>query len=151
MLGRCRASAIIEGVSSRLARVPVRGRRRLAATLLLFAMLFVAVAAVAATGRGTAAAPVFCAVALCVAILLGLIAWGVQRSVSIDLAEQRFDAAIDETMSEHGGHAAMCGCGHEHDPNELHVTDACDHDGSGAACAHDCETCVLAALRPSAS
>ena len=151
MLGGGPASAIIEGVSSRLARVPVQGRRRLAATLLLFAMLFIAVAAVAATGRSTAAAPVFCAVALCVAILLGLVAWGVQRSVSIDLAEQRLDAAIDETMNAHGGHAAMCGCGHEHDPSELHVTDACEHDGSGASCAHDCDTCVLAALRPSTS
>ena len=35
----------------------------------------------------------------------------------------------------------------EHDPNELHVTDACAHDGTGAACAHDCQTCVLSALR----
>jgi hypothetical protein len=151
MPGRWSASAIIEGVSSRLSRVPVHGRRRLAGTLVLFAMLFVAVAAVAATGRGTAAAPVFCAVALCAAILLGLIAWGLQRSISIDVAEQRLDAAIDETMKAHGGPAAMCDCGHEHDPNELHVTDACEHDGSGAACAHDCDTCVLAALRPSTS
>jgi hypothetical protein len=129
-----------------LARLPVQGRRRLAATLLLFAMLFVAVGAVAATGRGTAAAPVFCAVALSVALLLGLIAWGVQRSISLDLAEQRLDAAIDDTMGAHGG---MCGCGHDHDPDELHVTDACAHDGSGVECAHGCRTCVLAGLRSS--
>lgn len=122
----------------------------MAATFVLFATLFAAVGAVAATGRGTAAAPVFCAIALAVAVLLGLIAWGVQRSIRIDLAERSLDAAIEETIAHAGGHAAMCGCGHEHDPDELHVTDAeaCAHDGSGAACSHDCETCVLAALRP---
>src|SRR5512135_1409772 len=63
------------GVSSPLARVPIAGRRRLAATLALFATLFVAVGAVAATGRGTAAAPVFAAVALTVAVGLALVAW----------------------------------------------------------------------------
>ena len=34
----------------------------------------------------------------------------------------------------------MCGCGHEHDPTELHVTDdPCAHDGDGVACTHRCD------------
>lgn len=137
-------------MNSSLSSVPVTARRRLAATLALFAVLFAAVGAVALTGRGTAAAPVFSAIALAVAVLLGLIAWGVQRSVRLDLARRQLDDAIEETIAAAGGHAAMCGCGVEHDPDELHVTDgdACAHDGSGAACSHDCDTCVLAALRP---
>lgn len=132
-------------MSSPLSRVPIRGRRRLAATLLLFATLFLAIGAVAATGSGTTAAPVFCAIALGAAVLLGAIAWGLQRSVRIDRSDQRLDAVIEQTMAAHG--ATMCDCGHEHDPDELHITDACAHDGTGAACAHDCATCVLTALR----
>ena len=140
-------------MSSQLSRVPVPRRRRLAATLLLFAALFAAIGAVAATGGGTSAAPIFAAVALVVAVLLGLIAWGVQRSIRLDEADARLDAAIEDTLAAHGGHAAMCGCGVEHDPSELHVVDAepdphaCSHDGTGVACAHECETCVLAALK----
>ncbi|HZZ95842.1 MAG TPA: hypothetical protein VFE19_02415 [Jatrophihabitantaceae bacterium] len=136
-------------MNSRLSAVPIAGRRRLAATLGLFSVLFIAVGAVAATGTGSAAAPVFSAVALVIAALLALMAWGIAHSVKLDLAEQRLDRAIEETMSARG--ASMCGCGHDHDPDELHVTDACAHDGSGAACAHDCDTCVLAAMRPSPS
>jgi hypothetical protein len=140
-------------VSSQLSRVPVSRRRRLAATLLLFAALFLAIGAVAATGAGTSAAPVFAAIALTVAVLLGLMAWGVQHSVRLDLAEASLDAAVEDALAAHGGHAALCGCGVEHDPDELHVVDAepdphaCSHDGTGVACAHECETCVLAALK----
>jgi hypothetical protein len=135
-------------VSSPLARVPIEARRKLAATLGLFGVLFVAIGAVAATGRGTAAAPVFSAIAMVMAVLVGLMAWGIVRSIRIDLADQRLDAAIEATIAARGGHAALCDCGHEHDPDELHITD-CGHDGAGTSCAHDCETCVLAALRPS--
>jgi hypothetical protein len=147
------ASAIINGVTSQLSRVPVSRRRPLAATLLRFAALFAAIGAVAATGGGTSAAPVFAAVALVVAVLLGLIAWGVQRSIRLDEAEARLDAAVQDVLAAHGGHASLCGCGVEHDPSELTVVDAepdphvCSHDGTGVACAHECETCVLAALK----
>jgi hypothetical protein len=135
-------------VNSRLVNVPISARRRLAATLGLFTVLFVAVGAVAASGRGSSAAPAFAAIALVIAGLLALLAWGLQHSVTLDLAEQRLDRAIEATVAAQGG--TMCDCGHDHDPNELHVSgDACAHDGSGAACTHDCETCVLAALRPS--
>ena len=142
------ASAILRRVTSPLAHVPISARRKLAATLGLFTMLFVAIGAVAATGRGTDAAPVFSGVALGVAVLLGLIAWGVHRSIRIDLADRDLDAAIEQTMAARG--RSMCDCGHDHDPNELHAVHAgCAHDGSGTVCAHDCETCVLAAMRPS--
>lgn len=136
-------------MNSRLVNVPIGARRRLGATLGLFTVLFLAVGAVAATGQGSEAAPAFSAVAFVIGLLLAFIAWGLHRSVQIDLAEERLDRAIEATITATG--ATMCDCGHDHDPNELHVTDAdaCAHDGGGAACSHDCETCVLAALRPS--
>lgn len=141
-------------MSSPLSGVPIEKRRHAAATVGLFAMLFLAIGAVAATG-GRTGAPVFATVALVIAVLLGLIAWGVMRSIGVDLAEQRLDAAIEATLAERPEYATLCNCGHDHDPNELHFSDAaksdeaCAHDGGGAACAHDCSTCVLAALRPS--
>lgn len=128
-------------VSSALSAIPVAKRRRVAATLGLFIALFVAIAAVALTGRNTPAAPVFSGIAIAVAVLLGLIAWGVLHSIRLDESESRLDAATAETVAAHG--ASLCTCGHEHDPGELHVSDACAHDGSGTACSHDCATCVL--------
>ena len=149
-------------MSSQLSAVPIESRRRIAATVGLFAALFVAIGAVAATGTGPAAAPVFSVVSLGIALVLALIAWGLVRTIKIDRAEARLDDAIEATMKSHGGYESMCDCGHEHDPGELHITDsdeavsanhvhsaACSHDGTGAACAHNCDTCVLAALRPS--
>jgi hypothetical protein len=141
-------------MSSPLAGISIDKRRHAAATVGLFAMLFVTIGAVAATGRSSAAAPVFSIVSLVIAVLLGMIAWGILRSVSNDLAEQRLDAAIEATLASKPEYASLCNCGHEHDPNVLHVTDeevadSCAHDGGGAACAHDCGSCVLAAMRPS--
>lgn len=137
---------------SSLSGIPVAKRRRAAATVGLFAMLFVTIGVVAATGRGgSAAAPVFAGVSIAIAVVLGLIAWGVVRSVAIDVAEQRLDSAILDALAERPEFGSLCSCGHDHDPTELHVPDAepCAHDGAGSACAHDCSTCVLAALRPS--
>lgn len=136
-------------MSSSLSQVPVGARRTAAATLGLFATLFVAIGAVAAVGTGTSASTVFSVIAFVVAVVLGLMAWGVAYSIRLDRDEQRLDAELEATVARAGGQ--MCGCGHEHDPGELHITDAdpvCEHDGSGAVCAHDCDTCVLAALRP---
>jgi hypothetical protein len=115
----------------------------------LFAGLFLGIGAVASTGTRTAAAPVFAVVAFVVAALLALIAWGVLHSVRLDRSERRVDEVIEAAVAGHG--ARVCDCGHEHDPDELHVTDACAHDGTGNACAHDCQTCVLAAMHRSAS
>jgi len=137
-----------------LANIAIERRRRFAATLGLFAALFVAVGVVAATTPG--AVRIFSAIALTVATLLGLMAWGVTHSVKLDQAEQRLDRTIDRAITEaiaaRGGSAGdlACGCGHDHDPDEMHVSgESCSHDGTGVECTHSCDTCVLAALRPS--
>lgn len=101
----------------------------------------------AATGDKGATVRVFSAVALVVAATLALVAWGLLHSVKIDTAESQLDAAIEDAIA--AGTDLSCDCGHEHDPNELHVSDTCAHDGSGAKCSHDCDSCVLAAMRPS--
>jgi hypothetical protein len=139
-------------VSSTLSGIAVAKRRQLAATLGLFAMLFITVGAVAATGPSTGVTKAFVAVALAIAVLLGLIAWGVLRSVRLDVNEQRIDTAIAEAVAARG-RGSLCSCGHDHDPSEMHYVqpeaDACAHDGKGHECSHSCDTCVLAALRPS--
>ncbi|MDT4977252.1 MAG: hypothetical protein QOG98_3010, partial [Pseudonocardiales bacterium] len=92
-----------------------------------------------------------------VALLLGLMAWGVTRSVRVDLAEQRLDNAIDEAIAASGGTASelACDCGHDHDEHdhdadEMHVSgEPCAYDGTGVECTHSCDTCVLRSLRPS--
>lgn len=133
-------------MSSSLSGIAVEKRRQVAATLGLFAMLFVAVGAVAATGPGTAVIRTFVVVSLLVAILLSLLAWGVLQSVRNDLAESKLDAVIEEAVRAQGG--SMCDCGHEHDPTELHVPDdPCARDGHGSGCTHTCDTCVLSMLR----
>jgi hypothetical protein len=136
-----------------LAGIAIERRRRLAATLGLFAALFVTVGVVAATGAGTTPGAIaFSAIALTMAALLGLMAWGVTHSVRLDMAEERLDKAIEEAVAARGGAAGdlACGCGHDHDADEMHVTgEPCAHDGTGLECAHSCDTCVLSALRPS--
>lgn len=127
--------------------VDIAKRRQLAATLGLFAMLFIAVGAVAATGASTGVVKGFVVVALLIAMVLGLMAWGVMRSVKQDLAERRLDAAIEAAVRAQG--QSMCDCGHDHDPTEMHYVsgDACAHDGHGVGCSHSCDTCVLAGMR----
>jgi hypothetical protein len=150
-----RSSAIIDGVSSPLSGIAVEKRRQIAATLGLFAMLFIAVGAVAATGADTAIVKAFVVIALLVALFLALMAWGVLRSVKLDVVDRRLEAAIEAAVRAQGGR--LCDCGHEHDPDELHFTDGegqhltgsgCAHDGTGTDCAHSCDTCVLATMRP---
>ncbi|MDT4919323.1 MAG: hypothetical protein QOI15_225 [Pseudonocardiales bacterium] len=157
-------------MSSPLSEIDVEKRRQVAATLGLFAMLFIAIGAVAATGAATAVIKGFVAVALLVAVVLGLLAWGVLRSIKLDLADQRLDATIESAVRASG--RSMCDCGHEHDPDEMHIVGddrgdlvdgegqhvsgttrraaaaQCAHDGAGAECAHSCDTCVLATMRP---
>lgn len=145
VLGDARGSRIIVVVSSSLSRISPPKRRQLAATLGLFAVLFVAVGAVAETGATTAVVKAFVAIALLVALVLALMAWGVAHSIKSDVAEARLDDAIERAVRARG--AQLCDCGHEHDPTELHVTDdPCAQDGHGVGCTHSCETCVLATL-----
>src|SRR3954452_2359672 len=156
--GADRPSVIIERVTSPLSGIAVERRRRLAATLGLFAMLFLAVGAVAATGATDSLTKVFVAVALLVAAALALMAWGVLRSVRLEAADGRLDAAIEAAVRASG--RSMCDCGHEHDPDALHFVDgqgqhvtgrtpaaACAHDGTGEDCAHSCDTCLFGSMR----
>ena len=145
--GTGRPSDIIGRVTSPLSAVPVSRRRHAAATLGLFAMLFIAVGAVALTGGQTPVLRVFAIIALVTAALLGLVSWGLVHSIRIDAADAELDAAIEQALAESGG--VSCGCGHDHDPAELHVDTGCAHDGAGTDCAHDCDTCALSALRSS--
>lgn len=149
-------SAIIGRVTSPLSGIDVAKRRQVAATLGLFATLFLAVGAVAATGASTSLIKAFVVVALVVAVVLALMAWGIVHSVKIDVDARRLDAAIEEAVAASG--LRTCDCGHEHDPDELHFVDepgqhltgrSCAHDGTGVDCAHSCDTCVLATMRPS--
>jgi hypothetical protein len=143
-------------VSVPLSAVPRAKRKQLAATLGLFAVLFVAVGAVALAGRGDLAVAVFAAVAIALGLLLALASGGVLHNLRTEFREEqaaRIDASLDAAITEalaKQGYGSLCSCGHEHDPTELHVTDAepCTHDGTGTDCARDCETCVLAASRP---
>jgi len=146
-------------VNSPLTGIPIERRRHFAATLGLFAVLFAAVGLVATTGTTPGIVRVFSAIALIVALLLGGVAWGVTHSVKIDLAEERLNQAIEDAIAARGGTdagselAGGCGHDHDHDVDEMHVTDEpCAHDGpcpvSGTECTHNCDTCVLASLRP---
>lgn len=136
---------------SALSDIPVRSRRRLAATLGPFAILFAAVGAVATTGNPPGAVRVFSAIAFLVAALLGAAAWRVARGVRIDLAHQRLDGAIEDVVAARGGKrtGSAHGCRHDHDADEMQVrTDRCAHDGTGTDCEHSCDGCVLASARP---
>jgi hypothetical protein len=132
---------------STLSRVPLAARRKMALMLGLFCALFLAIGGVSLTGQGQAAEFFFASLAFVLAAALGFFAWGLYRSVQIDQAELALDAAVQETLVRAGRPGQLCDCGHDHDPNELHVTDAeCSHDGTGTACAHDCQTCVMRGL-----
>jgi hypothetical protein len=144
-------------VNSTLTAIPIRQRRRLAAVLGGFAVLFLAIGAVTVTDTSSAGLVVIAAIAFLVGITLALVAWGVFASVRRDGAERRLDDAVQAALAANG-QPFTCDCGHDHDPDELHVVDepaaeaaeparACAHDGSGVECAHSCDTCVLAAQR----
>lgn len=124
-------------VSSVLAAIPIERRRRAAATLGLFSVLFLTMGVVAMTGSTPNLERVFSGIALAVAVLLGLVAWGVSRSVALDVAELRLDAAIDAAISEVTARADAVA------PHARHATPECGHDGSGTGCSHSCDTCVL--------
>jgi hypothetical protein len=159
-------------VSSTLSAISIERRRRLAATLGLFSVLCVTIGIVATTGSAPGLVRVFAVISITFAVVLGLMGWGVSHSVRAELAERRLEAAIDSAIDEISakrGSPLACGCGHDHDPTEMHVSDAgaqrpspgkharhaagCEHDGSGNDCAHNCDTCVmrevLASLRDS--
>lgn len=118
---------------------------------------------------GHAALVIVGVLALIAAAVIALAAWGMWQSVRLDAATAQLDAAVAGVLAEHGD-SMRCGCGHEHDPNEMHVQTGvvhlgpasedtgpaapglpvgteCAQDGTGATCSHTCQTCVLAARR----
>jgi len=136
-------------VSSSLSGVPIERRRRAAATLGLFSMLFLAVGAVAATEATNGLITAFVVIAVLVAVVLALIGWGVMRSIRLEQHERDLDAAIEAAVAAQGStlRDLTCGCGHDHDPDVLHVPDdPCAHDGGGHECSRTCDTCVLSRL-----
>jgi hypothetical protein len=149
-------------VSSPLSAVPIDKRRRLAATLGLFAALFLVIGAVTATDAATVALKVFAGVAFVAGVVLAMMSWGVVTSIRQAAGERRLDAAVQDALAAAPPAVRRqfsCGCGQEHDPTEMHIVDAepteaaeaaeaCAHDGTGTGCTHNCDTCALAALRP---
>jgi high-affinity Fe2+/Pb2+ permease len=116
-------------VPSQLSSLPVERRRQAAATAGLVAALLVAVGIVPWAAPAPGSLRVFSTVALAAAIVLGLVAWGLLTSIRADRAESQVDAAIASAVADFG-------CGHDHDPDELHV---CPVAGT---CTHDCATCL---------
>jgi thiol:disulfide interchange protein len=82
----------------------------------------------------------FGTLALVGAIFVGLITWGLLRSLRLDAREVQVDAAVMDALAA----GAPIDCGHEHDPTEMHVTDAEPACSAGPACDHTCAECVLA-------
>lgn len=119
---------------TQLSSVPAVRRRQAAAASGLVAALLVAVGVVPWAAPSPGALRVLSAVALAVAVGLGLVAWGLLTSIRADRAEAQVDAVIAAAVADFG-------CGHDHDPDELHVTDACP---TGDTCQHDCLTCLRA-------
>jgi hypothetical protein len=123
-------------VTSALAAVPPARRRRLAATLGGFALLFAVIAVVAPLGVHSAAGPVFCVIAAVAALVLGAMAWGLVHSVRV--------SSLGAGLPAMSG----CGCGHDHDWDEVGAAQpappTCASSGSGGECTHDCAACVLA-------
>jgi hypothetical protein len=131
-------------VTSPLSAVPVERRRRAARSATVLAFVMLAVFAVAWLRPAPAVVRLFATVALFGAVFLGLIAWGLLRSVRLDAAEARLDAAVIGTLADSG---AAGDCGHDHDPTKMHVTDAAPACSAGPDCDHSCADCVLARSR----
>jgi hypothetical protein len=127
--------------------IPVATRRRAVVGLGGFALLSTVVGVLALLD-GHAALVIVGALALLAAAMIALAAWGMWHSVRLDAAAALLDTAVAGVLAEHDD-SLTCGCGHQHDPNELHVHTGteCAQDGTGTTCSHSCQTCVLAARR----
>ena len=105
----------------------------------LLATLLVAIGVLLWVSLTSAGLRVMSVVALVAGLTLALVSWGLLASAGADRAEARLDAAVSSTVADAG-----FDCGHDHDPDEMHVADPCP---SGDACAHDCATCMLGSAR----
>jgi hypothetical protein len=129
-------------VPSQLAAIPAPTRRRAAAVVGTFAVLFLAVGVLSWIRDAGIALRIIGVIVLVAAAVLGLIAWGLLNSVRVDRLSDEFDAEIAAQIADHD---ATCGCGQDHDMAE--TTTICGQDGDGADCAHDCASCAVSALR----
>jgi hypothetical protein len=127
-------------MSSALSSVPYARRKRAAQSAALLAVIMVAVFAVSWARPAPGFVRLVTSVALLGAIVLGLMSWGLLRSMRLDQAEARLDAAVAREVAHAG---AGLDCGHEHDADELHVTDTDPACEAGDACDHSCAACVL--------
>jgi uncharacterized membrane protein len=106
-------------MSSSLAGVPISRRRRAASSAAVLGAVLLAVFVVAWARPAPGLIRIFAVLALVGAVMLGLMAWGLLRSVRLDEAEVTLNTAIAESV---GAQCAGCEC--EHDVCELRVTDA---------------------------
>lgn len=123
--------------------VPVFARRRAATVLGLFTALFLAVGVIALVGDVNWFVKVLGVIVLLGAVVLGLVTWGVLNSIRVDRYAAEFESEMAQAIAEHD---ATCGCGESHDMDHMDTV-ACEHDGAGKDCAHNCSTCTLAALK----
>jgi hypothetical protein len=124
-----------------LSAIPAAQRRRLATKVGLFAALFAVIgviATVAGAGDSSVAVGIIGGVMLACAVLLALVAWGLQHSVRLDREEARLDAQLMEALRQHD---LSCDCGTDHDVAELRTV-GCSQDGTGTGCGHDCGACT---------
>jgi hypothetical protein len=105
-------------MSSSLSGVPIERRRRAAWAAGLLAAVMTIVFVLAWVRPAPGVVRLLATVALLGAVVLGLMTWGVVRSIRLD----RADAALDTAIASTG--ATICHCGRDHDPDEMHVTDA---------------------------
>jgi hypothetical protein len=139
-----RASRILVDVTSQLSGVPAAQRRAAALMASVFAVVLLVVGITPWLRDSPSLLRGLAVVVLVVALALGLIAWGLLRSVAMDRAESLVDAAVEAAVEAAG--QQMCSCGVAHDPDEMHITEP-KIDGcapTDAACTHSCATCVLA-------
>ncbi|HEY3738122.1 MAG TPA: hypothetical protein VGL26_11845 [Jatrophihabitans sp.] len=129
-------------MASQLASIAPATRRRAAAVVGVFAALFAVVGVLSWARDANAAVRVIGTIVLVAAAVLALIAWGLLNSIRVDRLSDELDAELAEAIAHHD---ATCGCGQTHDMTEM--TTVCAHDGAGTDCAHNCDTCALAALR----
>ena len=140
---RPRECFILVRVTSELSRVPLERRRHTAALLGLLAAFLLAVGVLPWLAETSLGVRVFAAITLAVALLVALIAWGLLHSTTLD-AQRLAEAELDSTLMDVASRAGA-GCGHEHDPDELHVTDA-ECAPTAPDCPHTCAGCTLSAL-----
>ncbi|MEP6598094.1 MAG: hypothetical protein ABJB98_01455 [Actinomycetota bacterium] len=109
-------------MNSSLSQLSLTGRRRAALAAAVLAALSGLAGVLPWTSRSPGVLRALSVVVLLIAGASALVGWGLARSVRLDYAEAHFDEAVRAGVSS--ADAAQCGCAHEHDPDELHITDA---------------------------